>query len=118
MTLFTAIAWIVGCAVFGGAVGAAWDFLVMSDEDTQAAADWLRNHSHPRLQKAFSFLVRVRKRVRRQFGIKVAGDTKHVHIVREETLSQDQVPQEVRAQMNREGEVVFDATEPLKQALY
>ncbi|MBA2664474.1 MAG: hypothetical protein H0U74_19460 [Bradymonadaceae bacterium] len=104
--------------LFGGVLlGSAFGFVFMSDEDTQAVADWLNDHEFNTFAQAFCILVRLRGGVRKQLGIRVHDYSDELEIVRNETVAYDDLPDDVQKQLARKDRVVIDVTEQLSMSL-
>lgn len=99
-------------ALLGGAI--YW-FLTLTDEDVQAAADFLRKKKKKKLLGAYIWFVKKRKSVRRFFGIERKRKS-GVTIVREEKIKLADLPDDVRADI--EDGVTIDVTEELEYELF
>ena len=120
--MIESILWGVVGGIFGGFVGTAAvatiSVLFMSNEDVQRTADWLRGNDHPLLLGAFIWLCRIRRNVRRLFVVVTQDDYAHdtATVVCESRITRDDLPEEVRAQLDRDDVVVSDVSNDLTLA--
>lgn len=118
--IWPVIAWTIGGAIAGGAVGGAvgalWDFLYMSDQETQAIADYLNQNGYRTLNRVFVKLVNYRTKVRRVLKIEV-GERSREKTISQQKFGKSEMPDDVRRQMEKQGTVTQDHTQEVKKQL-